>query len=146
MANSFYEDAGYTLMGEIPEYYSLKVEGVDGKVREAKEAAHVWARPFHDGVLAVYQPTKAGEGKSIINLADPELKRVKKMPQWMVDCGFQFLLPLCIVAILFVISYVLVLLGPLKGISRKYMKDGSAADEDSDLDPLSNDVDENGEL
>lgn len=144
VSNGFYLDAGYDLLGELPDYYTFKVKGEDGGVVDIKAAAHVWARPFNDGALCRYDATKDDKGHELVNLAAPELKRTKRLPKWMVDCGFQFILPLCIVATLFLVSYALVLLGPLKGISRKYMKGAGEGDEEGEeLDPL---ADEEGDL
>ena len=43
--------------------------------------------------------------------------RVSKVPKWQRDCFLQFILPILVIALLFLVSYVLVVLGPLKGIS-----------------------------
>lgn len=43
--------------------------------------------------------------------------RVSKVPKWQRDCFLQFILPILVIALLFLVSYALVVLGPLKGIS-----------------------------
>jgi hypothetical protein len=106
---AFYDDLNFTNMGYVPSFYQGKTD------------ATVWASGFHGGELVSYPRPAAGEE---VNLGDPELKRAKKTPKWVIDCALQFGLPIGIVAILFAISYGLVLLGPLRGISQRYIKDG----------------------
>ena len=110
--------------------------------------ASVYAFAFIQGQLAEYQLTTETSGENawgLPNLLDEKLARVKKTPKWLVDCGIQFGLPLCFIIVLFLVSYGLVLLGPLKGISgpppgMRYAEDDElgggadgAYDEDGDL-------------
>jgi len=80
----------------------------------------VWTQAFHNGTLATY----AGEGDELpVFAAGGEApKRKRHTPRWLVELGLQFGLPILIVVLLFGISYFLVWLGPLKGISSKFLK------------------------
>jgi hypothetical protein len=91
-----------------------------GFIKDFKEKQDysLWAQEFHDGSLACYHPVA---GDVLPDLFDAELKRKRPVPKWVVDLGLQFGLPVLVVVVLFGISYFLVWLGPLKGISSKYM-------------------------
>jgi len=122
-ACAFFEDTGFVSFGRVPNHYSQQIKG--------SPAARVYARPFHDGELAQYQEQK---GSAIVDLTSPHLARVKKTPKWVRDLFCQFLLPIGLVAALFGISYILVLAGPLRGISSKFMKMPTEGPSD-ELDP-----------
>lgn len=112
----FYEENSFAKMGLVPAHYTISEKKVD---------AVVWARAFHDNELVAYQPPAKGQ---LPNLKDPKLQRARRTPKWVWDCFLQFGLPLLVVFLLFAISYALVLLGPLRGISSKYIKDGYGDD------------------
>lgn len=110
----------FSTMGRFPAYYEL----LNGKTLDAV----LWANALHGYSLAQYKPSKqqlaaltdkATIEDTLANLTDPALPsmRVRPMPKWLRDCLLQFGLPLFIVFLLFIVSYGLAVLGPLKGIS-----------------------------
>ena len=99
--------------------HNFKEFGFVPDFRGSGRAYSLWAQPFHNGALAEY--AKAA-GDDLPNLAaGTALVRVRHTPKWLVELGLQFGLPVLIVILLFGVSYLLVWLGPLKGISTKYM-------------------------
>jgi ribosomal protein S18 acetylase RimI-like enzyme len=120
VVDTLFDGMSFVRFGYVPGFYAAA---------GGKADASLWAAPFHHGQLASYAPQVKGEE---LNLAG-EMKRAKRAPKWVTDCALQFGLPICIVALLFVISYVLVLLGPLRGISNKYMDNGAAPYEGVDV-------------
>ncbi len=90
----------------------LKHFEIDG--RKEYDAA-VWAQALNDHILVEYsQPD--GEPVDLANADDVLRSRVSKIPKWQRDCFLQFILPFLVLLVLFSISYLLVVLGPLKGI------------------------------
>lgn len=140
--DAFYDDLNFTPLGYVPSFYG-KLADKDGAAGDddAKPSgdATVWAAAFHNAQLVSYVKNK---GETEVNLSDPALKKAKKTPKWVIDCGLQFGLPICVVAVLFAVSYALVLLGPLRGISRKYIKDASGNAVPEDVYDSNLDVDE----
>lgn len=116
-ADGFFDSLHFRLFGRLPGRFTL----ISGQ----KYDAAVWATPFFGHKLVEYRPPAQGAGAAdeeqhaLLDLSAPDLpsRIVKPMPTWARDCLFQFLLPLGCVVILFVISYILVRFGPLKGIS-----------------------------
>jgi ribosomal protein S18 acetylase RimI-like enzyme len=108
IAETFFDTADFTRLGYVPKFWE-----------ESGTDAVVWAKAFHDSELAAFVPQG---GEELANLADRNLKRLRpRCPRWVMTIACQFGLPLGIVGLLFLISYALVLLGPLRGISSKYM-------------------------
>lgn len=110
-AVAFLDDAGFSKFGLVRGHFHVKDADTGDDV--AADAI-VFARPFHDAELARYAKPAGAE---LVDLSAPGLAKVRRAPKWAVNCGLQFILPLAIVAALFGVSYVLVLLGPLRGIS-----------------------------
>ena len=84
-----------------------------------REDAAVLVLPLRGAELAEFERgagAAAGAGVEV-NLLDAKLKRRARMPAWQRDLLFHYVLPMGAVALLFAVSYLLVLLGPLKGIS-----------------------------
>lgn len=115
-ADGFFDSLHFRLFGRLPGHFTL----ISGQ----KYDAAVWATPFFGHKLVEYRPPTHGAGaveddEALLDLSAPDLpsRMVKPMPAWARDCLFQFLLPMGCVVILFVISFVLVRFGPLKGIS-----------------------------
>lgn len=106
-AAAFYEENDFERLGVIPASYV-----VDG----APAAAALWVRAlaYRDARVVVYEAPRGG---GPIDLASPTLRRHKPLPKWVRDLLFHFVLPSLVVALLFLICYALVLLGPLRGIS-----------------------------
>jgi hypothetical protein len=127
-ADEFLSYMDFTPLGYIPNFWP-GAGGRDGGAAGAGAggaAAVVWAKAFHSGELARFPKPK---GTKLADLTTPGLERVKpRCPRWASALACQFGLPIAIVALLFAISYALVLLGPLRGISSRYMKgaDGPA--------------------
>lgn len=132
-AEEFFNARDFTMLGVVPRFWGSEDAdggGASGAAGSSSSGdAVVWARTFHDGTLVTFPLAK---GESLANLSLPSLKPVQpRCPRWVTTIACQFGLPLGIVGILFAISYILVLLGPLRGISGKYMKDeASVAVED----------------
>jgi ribosomal protein S18 acetylase RimI-like enzyme len=80
----------------------------------AREDASVVAMALHGAELAEFEGAAGG---GAVNLLDPALKRKRRMPAWQRDLLLFYVLPFCAVALLFAVSYALVALGPLRGIS-----------------------------
>jgi hypothetical protein len=78
--------------------------------------AIVWGQALNGHSLVEYSEGPDGEPIDLANADDILRSRVSKFPKWQRDCFFQFGLPLIVLLVLFSISYLLVVLGPLKGI------------------------------
>ena len=106
-AAAFYEENDFVRLGVIPASYNI-----DG----TPTAAALWVRAlaYRDARLVVYEAPRGG---GPIDLSSPTLKRYKPLPKWVRDLLLHFVLPSLVVALLFLICYALVLLGPLRGIS-----------------------------
>lgn len=109
--NDFYWENEFECLGVVPKYYTVDGQPVDAKV---------WVRAFHNAQVAVYKPQVKGQP---VDLTQKPLTKPWRLPGWMWTLFLQFGLPLCCVGALFAISYLLVLLGPLKGISSRFIKD-----------------------
>jgi ribosomal protein S18 acetylase RimI-like enzyme len=108
-AENFYDTSDFSRLGYVPKFWAAS--GTD---------AVVWAKAFHESELATFV---VKEGQELADLSDRNLKRLTpRCPKWAMTLACQFGLPLGIVGVLFIISYALVLLGPLRGISSKYME------------------------
>jgi ribosomal protein S18 acetylase RimI-like enzyme len=91
----------FAVLGRWPGYYPLE-GGAD---------ASVLALPFKGAELAEF------EGVPPANLLDPAVKRKRRMPAWQRTLLLYYVLPFAALALLFALSYALVALGPLRGIS-----------------------------
>ena len=121
---AFYEANDFTPLGALPNYYTgdspLTTAGNSQRQGQTlREDALLWVRPLRSAVLIDYEGgaknprTAAGH----VDLTHPALKRTAKMPWWLRDIFFHFLLPALAVCVLFALCSLLVWLGPLKGIS-----------------------------
>ncbi len=123
-AEGFFSFHNFVPMGRVPAFFP----GDKGKIE-----ATLWATPFHSGELVSYERTPVEKAAGILpDLSKEDVKVAKpRCPRWLSTICLQFGLPIGIVGLLFIISYALVLLGPLRGISGKYIKgeDGVAVDQ-----------------
>jgi hypothetical protein len=103
-ASAFYEANSYSILGSLAGHYSA-----------GKEDALLWVRPLRDASLPEYEGPRSARG--VVDLDAKGLTRAKKMPWWLRDLLFHFVLPIGAVVVLFGICYALVVLGPLRGIS-----------------------------
>ena len=110
---AFYAANDFTRLGALPEHYSEGGVGSSGGAQ--REDALLWVRPLRDVALAEFDGPRTTSGD--VNLTHPGVQRTTKMPWWLRDLLFHFILPFTGVAVLFGICYLLVVLGPLKGIS-----------------------------
>jgi hypothetical protein len=101
-------------VGVWPGHYSL--EG------GAREDACVLALPLREAELTEFEPASSG---GVVNLLDPALARKRRMPAWQRDLLLYYVLPFSVVALLFLVSYALVVLGPLRGISGPHTGSGA---------------------
>ena len=107
-ANGLYRTTQFTLLGRIPKHYAI-----DG----AKHDAHVWVMALQGSHVIRYRPPEHGKP---VNLARADALvpvRVWRMAPWVRVLCLQFGLPIGLVVAMFLVSYALVVAGPLKGIS-----------------------------
>ena len=113
---AFYDANDFSRLGALPEHYSDSgSRGGSGGGDAQREDALLWVRPLRDVALAEFDGPRTTSGD--VNLTHPGVQRTTKMPWWLRDLLFHFILPFTGVAVLFGICYLLVVLGPLKGIS-----------------------------
>lgn len=105
--NELYESMHYTLLGAVPGHYSI-----DGVARDA----HVWALALGGGALCEYAPAAPG---GVPDLTRAALVHARRTPPWVRAVCLQLVLPVAAVVVMFVISYALVVSGPLRGVSRR---------------------------
>jgi hypothetical protein len=118
--SEFYTENEFDRIGVLPQYYTI-----DGK----KVDASVWVRAFHRAQTVIYKPQVQGQP---VDLSVRPLTKPWRLPGWLWTLFLQFGLPICCVALLFAVSYLLVLFGPLRGISNKYIKEDSPIYEDDE--------------
>jgi hypothetical protein len=130
MASEFAQSVHFHRFGRLPAFLTCLAPATapPGTPAEAKRDGVLWVTALHSNELVEYvqpPPPAAGDDdgeevpdSALLDLlaADLPSRRVKKMPKWARDCLLQFVLPFGIVFAVFAISYLLVLLGPLKGI------------------------------
>jgi len=129
-ASEFAQSVHFQRFGRLPTFLAPLVPAPSGgeAARERRDGV-LWVTALHSNELVEYtQPPAAAaaaddDGEEVpdsalldLLAADLPSRRVKKMPKWARDCLLQFVLPFGIVFAVFAISYLLVLLGPLKGI------------------------------
>lgn len=107
----FYQFNGFTLLGVLPDYYPEKYRLPSNTTGEANFM--VFAIGGED-VVVEFEPQVPGQPP---NLLDAHLQPRKKMPPWVRTLLLYYVLPIAAVALLFAVCYLLVLLGPLRGIS-----------------------------
>ena len=123
-SNALYEAMNFTQMGIVRDYYKI-----DGKPRDA----FVWAQAYNPKhQLVQYLPPDA-DPEGVADLLNPRAvpKPKRRFPPWAVSCFLNFGLPILVVFVMFLISYALVLLGPLRGLGH-VATDSSATSNISD--------------
>lgn len=107
--NEFWESVHFSPYGKIPRYFQTASGPVD---------AIVWLTVLNGKELIEYVNPDP-DPEALVDLSSPTLLSLRKkhMPKWLRDFLLQFVLPFGVVGLVFLISYLLVLFGPLKGIS-----------------------------
>jgi hypothetical protein len=108
LCDEFFESLHFEKYGRIPKRFVAS----NGHTVDAA----VWITSLHSLELTQYDNPNT---ESLLDLSNPNLPSMKKkhMPKWVRDLLLQFCLPIGVVALLFIISYLLVIFGPLQGIS-----------------------------
>lgn len=107
-ANALYRTAGFSCIGRVPQHYTI-----DGKQHDA----HVWVLAMQGSFPVTYKRPAPGQLPDLSDAARLEAVRVFRLPPFARTLLMQFGLPILGVVLLYAVSYALVVLGPLKGIS-----------------------------
>lgn len=130
---NFFDDVHFTKFGVLPRYFKRRTDDapVAGDKYEGVDptTAALWVSVLRGNELVEYKRPAAAAGsrrrgddeEGDLDLTTPDIAklRVKRMPKWLRDILLQFLLPIGIVGVIFIVSYLLVVLGPLEGIGEK---------------------------
>lgn len=104
----FMEQLNFIKYGYLPD----ELQRPDGTT----ENAIVWAMPLHSRDLIDY--TLGRDELTDLSRKDLHIARKRRIPPWLRSFAIHFILPIVFVGAIFLISFMFVYLGPLKGIGK----------------------------